>query len=621
MKNLIIIALFVLICTCISYAQKETNIWYFGEKAGLDFNNGSLVPLLDGQLDTVEGVASISDKSGNLLFYTDGTTVFNKNHDVMLNGRGLKGHFSSTNSAIIVPKPEDGNIYYIFTTDADAGVNGFQYSEVNMMLDSGLGAITSNKNILLYSPSNEKITAVRSSTWDSYWVITQRYNTNEFIVYNVSASGVNVTPVISSTGRVIELVAGAMKVSPNGKKLALATFGFGVDLYDFNDRTGEVTNHNVLIENTWAYGVEFSPKSNFLYTSFQNIGVYQHDMNAGSISDIINSLVVSDVANPENILAMQLASDGKIYIAGGGQESLSAIFYPNKKGFFNSYRKNNTYLSGRTSQAGLPTFVQSFFSEEIIFDEPICFGGSTKFSLSIEVESINWDFGDPITGDDNTSTELTPTHVFSSAGSYQVTADIIINSKLYTLTHEVNVNRIPDINTEVEFNLCSEECKEAYDLNGISMSIIRHPDYNELVAYYESRIDAEVDENRITNTSEYVVKDTNGQIVWGRVDNGYGCYSITQIKLITILPFPKYFTPNGDGINDYWQLNFSNTLLQEVSNIFIYNRFGKFIKQISPSSRGWDGTFNGKKLASDDYWFRVSFDDGKIYTGHFALKR
>jgi len=67
------------------YSQKEANIWYFGENAGLDFNSGVPVALLDGQLNTREGCATISDKNGNLLFYTDGITVWNRSHKIMQN--------------------------------------------------------------------------------------------------------------------------------------------------------------------------------------------------------------------------------------------------------------------------------------------------------------------------------------------------------------------------------------------------------------------------------------------------------------------------------------------------------------------------------------------------------
>ena len=74
-------------------AQPQTNHWYFGRNAGLDFSSGSPSIATGGQTFTDEGVASISDNNGNLLFYTEGTTVWDKNQSIMPNGTGLFGSF------------------------------------------------------------------------------------------------------------------------------------------------------------------------------------------------------------------------------------------------------------------------------------------------------------------------------------------------------------------------------------------------------------------------------------------------------------------------------------------------------------------------------------------------
>jgi hypothetical protein len=109
----------------ISYGQQqEANIWYFGRYLGLDFNSGVPVPLNDGQLNTTEGVATISNSNGNLLFYTDGIRVWNKLHQVMPNGTNLFGNPSSTQSAVIVPKIGDTTRYYVFTVDQVGGPRG-----------------------------------------------------------------------------------------------------------------------------------------------------------------------------------------------------------------------------------------------------------------------------------------------------------------------------------------------------------------------------------------------------------------------------------------------------------------------------------------------------------------
>ena len=88
---------------------------------------------------------------------------------------------------------------------------------------------------------------------------------------------------------------------------------------------------------------------------------------------------------------------------------------------------------------------------------------------------------------------------------------------------------------------------------------------------------------------------------------------------IIIMDYPKFFTPNGDSFNDFWEIkNISN---YPMSKIYIYDRYGKLLKQINPSSKGWDGTFNGKLMSTNDYWFIVEFMDKRTFSGHFTLKR
>lgn len=107
----IITFLFFTICT----QAQEYNIWYFGGNAGLDFNGGAPVALTDGELYSSEGSASIANTDGELMFYTNGERVWNKNHEIMLNGHDLTGHRSSVQSSLIVPKTSEPKyIFYIY---------------------------------------------------------------------------------------------------------------------------------------------------------------------------------------------------------------------------------------------------------------------------------------------------------------------------------------------------------------------------------------------------------------------------------------------------------------------------------------------------------------------------
>lgn len=90
---------------------------------------------------------------------------------------------------------------------------------------------------------------------------------------------------------------------------------------------------------------------------------------------------------------------------------------------------------------------------------------------------------------------------------------------------------------------------------------------------------------------------------------------------INVLGAPKYFTPNGDGYNDYWNIRGISDSYQANSIIHIFDRFGKLLKQISPTGLGWDGTYNGNLSPASDYWYTVQFEDGRTAKGHFALKR
>ncbi|WP_276979061.1 T9SS type B sorting domain-containing protein [Flavobacterium filum] len=98
-----------------------------------------------------------------------------------------------------------------------------------------------------------------------------------------------------------------------------------------------------------------------------------------------------------------------------------------------------------------------------------------------------------------------------------------------------------------------------------------------------------------------------------------GCETVSQE--IAVLGVPKFFTPNGDGFNDSWNIRGANERSNGKSIIYIFDRYGKLIKQISPLGNGWDGTYNGRPLPSDDYWYSIQFEDGRSAKGHFSLKR
>lgn len=98
-----------------------------------------------------------------------------------------------------------------------------------------------------------------------------------------------------------------------------------------------------------------------------------------------------------------------------------------------------------------------------------------------------------------------------------------------------------------------------------------------------------------------------------------GCGIVTQE--VSVVGFPKFFTPNQDGRNDYWQIIGLNEDYQPSSQISIFDRYGKFLKQVNVTEKGWDGSLDNRQLPSDDYWYKANLEDGRILKGHFSLKR
>jgi len=216
-----IISFFFIILSASAFSQGEANNWYFGSKAGITFNNGSPQALTDSEMITQEGCAAISDANGQLLFYTNGVTVYNKNHGIMSNGTGLMGHISATLSATIVPLPGSNHLYYIFTIDAQSGSNGFRYSIVDLNANNGLGAVTQTKNVLIYAPSTEKVSVVKHTNNVDYWIVSHGVFSNTFYCHLLTAIGLSASPVTNNIGAFIGnlLAIGSMKFSPDGSKM------------------------------------------------------------------------------------------------------------------------------------------------------------------------------------------------------------------------------------------------------------------------------------------------------------------------------------------------------------------------------------------------------------------
>jgi len=366
-------------------SQKQGNIWYFGNQAGLDFNSGAPVALTNGAIydgpEQSEGTSVISDSSGALLFYTNGQKIWNKNHQIMPNGNNLLGHYSSTQAALIIPQPGSSRYFYVFTTDAFQNTlqNGFRYSVVDICLDGGLGdVITNKKNIKLIDTIAEKLTAVRHINGIDYWIIVHKYLSNAFYSFQLSSTGITST-VITNIGSIHQgycgnpssciNAMGSMKASPNGNKLAIVSgqqCNNISELFDFNRTTGSLSNLIKLRTDSVAvglYGVSFSPDNSKLYVTswMNNDRIYQYDLASGNPTTIVASKTIITTHNGGPwYMAMQLGPDGKIYIAERTQNSMGRINFPNLAGGSCNYQTAAVSLSGKLNVLGLPNFIDFY---------------------------------------------------------------------------------------------------------------------------------------------------------------------------------------------------------------------------------------------------------------------
>jgi gliding motility-associated-like protein len=415
---------------------QHNNIWYFGRKAGLNFNQPVPAPLVNSAMNADEGSSTICDSDGNLLFYTNGVTVFNRNHQIMLNGENLAGHVSTTQSGLIVPRPGSPNLYYIFT--ADAFENNFQYgynySVVDMTRDNGNGEVTT-KNVMFSASCTERMTAIRHADGISVWVITNDRSSNIFRSWLINCNGINTTPVVSTLGSILNtydlMNVGMLKASPDGKQLCQTHFPlFDEDhtipnffqLFDFDNATGTISNaRTVNFGDAQITGCEFSPNSSLLYlTRPYDHAIEQVEGKLPSPADIVASRFTINTPG-SGFFGIQLAPDQKIYLA---QPSffLGAINNPNAKGAncnFQNQQINIAQGSNAFVYAGLPTFLNDLSYSgthdigTVILDS--C-AGRVQFTGISSVPGAatwEWDFGDGSTG-----TGPSPVHAYSSAQPY-----------------------------------------------------------------------------------------------------------------------------------------------------------------------------------------------------------
>ena len=423
-------------------AQKRAYNWVFGTKAGIAFSpDGSvtstrskLTGLIGSTPAGYEGVSSISDEDGNLLMYSAGKAILDKNGDIMPGGNGLNGGGSFSQSVIIVPNPGNSDQYYVITSGGTV-----QYTVVDMSLKGNgtaanpLGAVVSGKkNISLGSTSQENLGVVEDASGNGgYWIVYRKNGTGQgFKAYHVDGSTGLVTGPISSGSNGSITAGGISSIKFNAcsnKLIHLSEQDKSIELWNFNNATGKVEGTPVkLFTNSKVYSAEFSPKGDYVYVC---------DLSPGRVfrfrTDDINPTieVVSSLTAAGGTL--QLGPFGRIFVSTFQKDKLGAILDPDNVNVSNvDFRPNFVSLkSGTKTGHGLPPFVASFVNNVVTISHgDLCaldvdFDYTYTGTEGTSAGDVTWDMGDG-TIISNPSTVKNFSHNYDSYDTYTVTLTI-----------------------------------------------------------------------------------------------------------------------------------------------------------------------------------------------------
>jgi gliding motility-associated-like protein len=394
-------------------AQKENNVWAFGDALGIDFNS-SPSKLIPTKIFAIEGCASVCSEKGELLFYTNGLSVWDSTHTIMPNGSGLLGasSYSATQGVVISPVLGFPKKYFIFTLEDFNGVKSgyLRYSVVDMSLNGGKGDIMPGiKNNLLDTGMSEKM--ILAPACNGLWLITHDIDSPIFYSYKIDNPIAVGRPVISTNPGIIHsgnYYVGEMKLSPSQKNIALANWispVYGhkniskIELFDFDRNTGIVSSPKVIDSSNYAYSVEFSPDNNKLYVCLFDSFIHQYDLSLLPSLGMVHASKFRLLG--DEFSSLRLGPDDKIYVNRHNYYGqISRINDPNLLGpscnieidvplLANSCTKTYKIFGNKTIRPipGSDTLITS------LKDTTICYGDNYTYSGDNQYSDFLWHDG------------------------------------------------------------------------------------------------------------------------------------------------------------------------------------------------------------------------------------
>lgn len=339
--------------------RKRAYNWLFGNKVWLDYNTNPPQMKPGSQLNALESASAYSDTAGNLLLYSNGISIWNSKHNVIINGTGLNGNNSSSQGVLFVKHPALDSIVYLFTTDAQGGSKGLQVSIISIHPDIDSSKVI-EKNIILNTSVCESISATQHQNGRYTWIAVHSKFGNTFYSYIVTDNGILKCPVYSNQGYIYDgnifNCQTTSRFSSNGNHFAINMFNDDkIMLLKFSNLTGNFQLLKNFQNLNIPTGISYSNNDSFLYTIERNtrinqIGIYNSQNN-----------IIKVINNQFNIIQIEKTPNKEILANILDSFYLASITYPDSIGLKSNFVLRRYNLNGIKSKNGLCNFNQSYF--------------------------------------------------------------------------------------------------------------------------------------------------------------------------------------------------------------------------------------------------------------------
>ena len=631
-RNFSLITIFTVIVIKNIHGQLENALWLLADSIQIDFTANS--PQSSRGIHKIpsrcENISVVCNSLGNLLFYTYGEEIWDRNHVLIEYGDDLGGNRSTTEGTLVVRSVRNRGLYHIFALEnagADDGSNLY-YSILDISANNGQGEIV-QAPVVVWDNLTEKMVGITREC-GGVWIILHERNNNQFLSFLLEDDTLNSEPIVSKCGtahsprdmeRPYLAWAGQMKASPSGQLIAVLSTEGLFEIVHFDRQSGfvadPITIYNLEsgIGSTY-YSGEFSGSGQFFYLSEYNerakadeaFSIVQFDLSSQDIGAILDSR--TRITHHKSPATFKLMQDQAIYIVNyTGYDALHRIASPDQRGESCQYQHDYLYVGKELLSNNLPQDLiiplqKDWFA--LPSDTSFC-GNNLNIDLSAVPASVQWSDGD-----------TNAIKVIEKSGRYIVNA---IDEDGCTYSDTISVQKIDEGISWVDTTLCpgdyllvggdtvsergqySEEINVGSDCEATRMINLDFFDINSdttIVEILEGGAFEWEDSVFISpGLFSSIAKDENG--CW--VEK----YILLEDRIGNVnIYVPNVFTPNQDGINDNLEIFAPDHLLQSLQ---IYNRWGGLIYTSRGPEFKWNGKGEKKRVNPGVYMYRVQLED------------